>query len=54
MGGRAIATMLGATRAAANENGPLAAAQFGEYAQSSGSGNANLVISDPKTLAALS
>ena len=54
MGGRAIATMLGATRAIADERGPLAAAQFGGYAQSSGSGNANLVISDPKTLAALS
>jgi len=54
MGGRAIATMLGATRAMSGEKGQLAAAQFGEYAQSSGSGNANLVISDPETLAALS
>ena len=54
MGGRAIATMLGATRAAATDKGKLAAAQFGDYAQSSGSGNANIVISDPDTLAALS
>ena len=54
MGGRAIATMLGASRAVAADNGQLAALQFGDYAQSSGSGNANLVISDQKTLAALS
>lgn len=53
MGGRAIATMLGATRALAADQGQLAALQFGEYAQSSGSGNANLVISDRETLAAL-
>lgn len=53
MGGRAIATMLGAARALASEDGPLAAQQFGDYAQSSGSGNANLVISDRRTLAAL-
>ena len=53
MGGRAIATMLGATRALAGDSGPLAAHQFGDYAQSSGSGNANLVISDQQTLAAL-
>lgn len=53
MGGRAIATMLGATRAFAKEKRNLAASQFGDYAQSSGSGNANLVISDPDTLAAL-
>jgi 3,4-dihydroxyphenylacetate 2,3-dioxygenase len=53
MGGRAIATMLGATRAVAREKGKLAASQFGDYAQSSGSGNANLVISDPDTLAKL-
>jgi aromatic ring-opening dioxygenase catalytic subunit (LigB family) len=53
MGGRAIATMLGATRALARQKGPLGAVQFGEYAQSSGSGNANIVISDRETLAAL-
>ena len=53
MGGRAIATMLGATRAVAADAGQLAALQFGDYAQSSGSGNANLVISDQATLAAL-
>jgi 3,4-dihydroxyphenylacetate 2,3-dioxygenase len=53
MGGRAIATMLGATRAVAADSGQLAALQFGDYAQSSGSGNANLVISDLATLAAL-
>jgi len=53
MGGRAITTMLGATRAVAGDKGPLAASQFGDYAQSSGSGNVNLVISDRQTLAAL-
>jgi hypothetical protein len=53
MGGRAIATMLGATRAVAADAGQLSALQFGDYAQSSGSGNANLVISDKATLAAL-
>jgi 3,4-dihydroxyphenylacetate 2,3-dioxygenase len=53
MGGRAIATMLGATRAVAADGGQLAALQFGDYAQSSGSGNTNLVISDQATLAAL-
>ena len=34
MGGRAIATMLGSTRALASEKGQLAASQFGGYAQS--------------------
>ncbi len=53
MGGRAIATMLGATRAVAAGTGQLAARQFGGYAQSSGSGNVNLLISDPETLGAL-
>ena len=53
MGGRAVATMLGAARAVADDIGPLAASQFGDYAQSSGSGNANLVISNRETLAAL-
>jgi 3,4-dihydroxyphenylacetate 2,3-dioxygenase len=53
MGGRAIATMLGTTRAIGAGHGRLAAMQFGGYAQSSGSGNANLVISDRDTLAAL-
>lgn len=53
MGGRAIATMLGATRAVAADTGPMAAHQFGGYAQSSGSGNVNLLISDPQTLGAL-
>jgi 3,4-dihydroxyphenylacetate 2,3-dioxygenase len=53
MGGRAIATMLGATRAVAGDKGQLAARQFGGYAQSSGSGNANLLIADPETLGAL-
>ena len=31
------------TRAVAGDKGPLAASQFGDYAQSSGSGNVNLV-----------
>ena len=37
----------------ARQKGALGAVQFGEYAQSSGSGNANIVISDRETLAAL-
>jgi 3,4-dihydroxyphenylacetate 2,3-dioxygenase len=53
MGGRAIATMLGAAGAFAADSGRLAALQFGDYAQSSGSGNVNLVISDQATLASL-
>jgi len=51
MGGRVLATMLGVARAIAAEGKTLIARQYGEYAQSSASGNANLLICDPETLA---
>lgn len=54
MGGRAIATMLGAAKALADDGGTLSGVQFGEYAQSSGSGNANLVVSRSENMAMLS
>lgn len=53
MGGRAIATMLGAAKGLADEGETLAGVQFGEYAQSSGSGNANLVVIRSENLAML-
>lgn len=53
MGGRPLATMLGVANAMAAEGKPLAGRQYGEYAQSSGSGNVVLVLSDPDTLARL-
>jgi 3,4-dihydroxyphenylacetate 2,3-dioxygenase len=51
MGGRVLATMLGVARAMSAEGQTLAARQYGEYAQSSASGNANLLIADRETLA---
>ncbi len=42
MGGKPIATMLGAMQALLDEGATLTASQFGPYTQSSGSGNANL------------
>ena len=53
MGARAIATMLGAAQALAAEGKPLRGRQFGGYAQSSGSGNANLILTTDASLAAL-
>ncbi|PWT77155.1 MAG: hypothetical protein C5B46_00280 [Proteobacteria bacterium] len=50
MGGRALATLLGAVQAMAADNGPMQGRQYGDYAQSSGSGNANLLIADTGTL----
>lgn len=50
MGGRALATLLGALKAMQEETGPLQGRQYGGYAQSSGSGNANLLVADPATL----
>jgi 3,4-dihydroxyphenylacetate 2,3-dioxygenase len=47
MGGRAIATMLGATLELKRDEGSLAGLNFGEYAQSSGSGNMNIILSNP-------
>ncbi len=51
MGGRPLATMLGVAKAMAAEGKPLAGRQYGEYAQSSGSGNAVLLMATPDTLA---
>ena len=51
MGGRALATMLGVVTAMSREGKPIAAIQYGEYAQSSGSCNAVLLIADRDTLA---
>lgn len=50
MGGRALATMLGVVAAMSREGRPMAARQFGEYAQSSGSNNAVLLMADSDTL----
>ncbi len=50
MGGRPLATLLGVMRSMIAERGPIVGRQYGEYAQSSGSGNAVLLMSDPSTL----
>jgi len=50
MGGRALGTMLGVAAAMSREGKPIAARQFGDYAQSSGSNNAVLLIADKPTL----
>lgn len=50
MGGRVLATLWGLLRAMA-QRGPLAGQQFGGYAQSSGSGNANIAVAAPETIA---
>ncbi|MDH4192391.1 MAG: hypothetical protein OEW21_19570 [Betaproteobacteria bacterium] len=44
MGGRPLAAFLGVTRAMVAEGKRLSGKQYGNYAQSSGSGNANLVL----------
>jgi len=44
MGGKPFATLLGALQALDEDGARLAGEQFGGYAQSSGSGNANVVI----------
>jgi 3,4-dihydroxyphenylacetate 2,3-dioxygenase len=51
MGGRVLATLLGVAQALAAEGTRLAGRQYGEYAQSSASGNANVLIAAPETLA---
>jgi 3,4-dihydroxyphenylacetate 2,3-dioxygenase len=50
MGGRPLATLLGAGRAMAQDGVGLAGRQFGAYAQSSGSGNAVLLLAGPDSL----
>ena len=52
MGGRPLATLLGVLRAMAVDGAALAGRQYGEYAQSSASGNAVLLMADKTTLAA--
>ena len=47
----ALATMLGVVTAMSREGKPIAATQYGGYAQSSGSCNAVLLIADRDTLA---
>ncbi|HTS23980.1 MAG TPA: extradiol ring-cleavage dioxygenase [Casimicrobiaceae bacterium] len=51
MGGRALATMVGVAAAMSREGKPMAARQYGDYAQSSGSNNAVMLIADRDTLA---
>jgi 3,4-dihydroxyphenylacetate 2,3-dioxygenase len=53
MGGRALATMIGVASAMSRDGKAMAARQFGEYAQSSGSNNAVLLIADKQTLEAV-
>lgn len=53
MGGRALATFLGVAQALAAGGAHLSGRQYGDYAQSSGSGNANVLLADEQTLAAL-
>ena len=50
MGGRVLATLWGVLRAMA-QCGPLAGRQFGGYAQSSGSGNANIAVAATEIIA---
>jgi 3,4-dihydroxyphenylacetate 2,3-dioxygenase len=52
MGGKPLATMLGVTRAMAGGKA-IAGRQYGEYAQSSGSGNTVLLMADAETMAQL-
>jgi len=51
MGGRALATMLGVVAAMSREGQPLSGRQYGDYAPSSGSNNAVLLVADDATLA---
>lgn len=44
MGGRVLATLLGAMQALSAGAGKLSGRQFGDYAQSSGSGNVNVLV----------
>ncbi len=53
MGGRALATMLGAAGALIADGAALRGRQFGGYAQSSGSGNANLILAPDPVLSKL-
>jgi len=50
MGGRALATMVGAIAAMSRDGKPMGAIQYGDYAQSSGSNNVVLLTADRDTL----
>jgi 3,4-dihydroxyphenylacetate 2,3-dioxygenase len=54
MAGRPLATMLGVARAMGGEGSPLVGRQYGEYAQSSGSGNVVMALASPETMGKLS
>ena len=53
MGGRPLATMLGVAQAMAREGKSMVGRQYGDYAQSSGSGNAVLLMTDPDSMASM-
>jgi 3,4-dihydroxyphenylacetate 2,3-dioxygenase len=53
MGGRALATMLGVASAMSRDGKVVIGQQYGEYAQSSGSNNAVLLMADQETLTAV-
>jgi len=53
MGGRQLATLLGVMGAMAGDGAMLEGRQYGEYAQSSASGNAVVLVADKATLGAV-
>ena len=53
MGGRALATLIGVASAMSRDGKTLAGRQFGDYAQSSGSNNAVLLMAEKQILAAV-
>ena len=53
MGGRALATLLGVAKALGEDGARLEGRQYGDYAQSSGSGNANILVASPAVLSRL-
>jgi 3,4-dihydroxyphenylacetate 2,3-dioxygenase len=53
MGGRVLATLLGVARAMVADGASLTGRQYGEYAQSSASGNAVVLVADRGTLASV-
>lgn len=53
MGGKPVATMLGAARAMQRRTPHMAGRQYGEYTRSSGSGNVVMAMADAETMAKL-
>jgi 3,4-dihydroxyphenylacetate 2,3-dioxygenase len=53
MGGRALATLLGVLQALTESGISLQGKQYGDYAQSSGSGNANVLVAPPPIFASI-